>query len=216
MPDGHAHRLGGHVADHRLTARIGARRPHRVGHEDEGRHAVMDVAADRHHAGLVERDAPGLVPGEKLQFEALGRREGIDMVLERIEVREGDRRVHRHDRDERMKLRVLLLDLIFALRVRRRRLPVLGIERHDHVGHGLSVAAGDPHGDHARLRGRRDQHGCRKNEGEAAHGPAIATESKGGVISPAYQRTRRLICSWVLDWSGPRPARCCASLLLST
>ena len=65
----------------------------------------MDIAADGDDARLVERDAAHLVAGEQLQFEALGRRERIDVVLERIEIGKGDRRIHRHDQDVAARMR---------------------------------------------------------------------------------------------------------------
>ena len=81
--------------------------------------------------GLVEMDRARLVLGEQLQLEPLRRREGIDVVLGRIEVREGDVRADRNDRQERMELQVLLRDDVAAAARAGRARRAGGIERDD-------------------------------------------------------------------------------------
>ena len=110
MPDGDPARRVRGIGEGHEPLRIGARGPGAVGHDDERAHLIVDVAAERDHARLVEMDRARLVLGEQLQLELLGRREGIDVVLGRIEVREGHVRADGNDGQERMKLQVLLRD----------------------------------------------------------------------------------------------------------
>src|ERR1700742_1367360 len=97
MPQNEAPGGGGSVAERCNSLRVGASRPGAVGNEDEGAHLVMDVAAKSNHSGLVEMDGARLVLGEEFELEPFGAREGIDVVLGRIEVREGYVRAHRND-----------------------------------------------------------------------------------------------------------------------
>ena len=59
-----------------------------VDHLDERLHRVVDVAAERDGARLVEGDRALFALAEQLQFELLRRRERINVVAERIEVGE--------------------------------------------------------------------------------------------------------------------------------
>ena len=96
--------------------------------------------------GLVEMDRPRLVLGEQLQLELFRRREGIDVVLGRIEVREGNVRADRNDGQERMELEVLLRDHEAAAGARGPRRGAGGIERDDGVAHRMSRRVDHAHG----------------------------------------------------------------------
>ena len=68
----------------------------------------MNVAAKRYDARLIEPHRARLVAGEQLQLKPFRGREGIDVMLGRIEVREGHVRTRRNDAQERLELEVSL------------------------------------------------------------------------------------------------------------
>jgi len=108
MPDRQARRRVRGVTERHETLGIGASRPGAVRDDDEGTHLVVDVASEGDDPGLVEMDRPRLVLREQLQLELFRRRERVNMVLGRIEVRKGDVGADGQNRQERMKLQVLL------------------------------------------------------------------------------------------------------------
>jgi len=108
MPNSHPPRRVGRIAKGGDSLGIRTGRPGTVGHHDEGAHRVVDIAAQGDDAGPVETNGARLIPGEELQLKPFCGREGIDVVLGRIEVREGHIRADRNDRQERMELQVLL------------------------------------------------------------------------------------------------------------
>ena len=110
MPDGQSAGCIGGVGESGDSLSIGARGPRAVGDDDERAHLVVDVAAERHHARLFEMNRSRLIPGEQLQLEPLRRREGIYVVLGRIEVRERHVRADGDNGQERMKLDIFLRD----------------------------------------------------------------------------------------------------------
>ncbi|NJK44189.1 MAG: aldo/keto reductase, partial [Pleurocapsa sp. SU_196_0] len=68
-----------------------------LGHEHVALHPVVDVAAQRHHPGLVEHDRVRRHALVERDLEGPGGREGIDVVAELIEVWEGDLGADRRD-----------------------------------------------------------------------------------------------------------------------
>src|SRR5690606_10520778 len=64
--------------------------PGMVGDVDVTHHPVMDVAAEHHHTGLVEQHRGAGSVLVQAQFEALGRREGVDVVADVVAIGEAD------------------------------------------------------------------------------------------------------------------------------
>lgn len=79
-------------------------------HKNISKHVVVDVAAQRDRARFVERHGLSLAAAIELQLECLGRGERIDVVPERIVVREIDRRANFDRRDVWHELLIDLID----------------------------------------------------------------------------------------------------------
>jgi hypothetical protein len=92
---------------------------------------------------LVEPHRSVLLAGKELQLEALGRREGINVVAEGVVIGKGDGRPDRNDEHERMELGVLLSDLVDAGRRSQRRGPPARIEADHGVGDRRAVGLAD-------------------------------------------------------------------------
>src|SRR5687768_8951893 len=108
MPYREPPRCVGRICESDSAVRAGLRSPFAVGHIEECGHAIVNVAAKRDHARLVEDYAARLILCEKLEFKALRRGEGINVVPGRIEVGERHFCTDRYDGYEGSKCHVLL------------------------------------------------------------------------------------------------------------
>src|SRR4029079_391093 len=217
MPGGQpARRIRG-IAEGRHALRIRARRPHAVGDDNERAHLVVDVAPERDHAGLVEMHRARLVLREQLQLEPLGGREGIDVMLGRIEVGKGDVRAHRHDRQEGVELDVLLRNDIAPARPwRAGRIPCR-VERDDGVADRMARGIDDAH----RKRGCGGPRGPgkpRRERYKSTHHnhPITRARVNSPVCERGYQRIRSSAWPWVWRWRGARPCSSSEPLRLET
>src|SRR5580692_1834958 len=98
MPHADAAGPGRYATDDRFAGGVGLGREGRVDHDDVGDHVVVDVAAEVHHARLVEVNHARFVMAEQLQLEGLSGRERIDVVAYDIEI--GKRHVRPHGDDQ--------------------------------------------------------------------------------------------------------------------
>src|ERR1043165_1021206 len=108
----------------------------RVDDDDERTHLVMDVAAERHDAGFVEEHGIRRAAFVQRELEGLGGGEGVDVVLDVVEVGEADGRARLDGEDVRDEGAVLLLHDGGA--ARRRHGPPLGDGIDDGVVHAAA------------------------------------------------------------------------------
>ncbi len=132
MPHGEHPGAGRDIVQGDLAVAVGLGRIGRVHHVDEGAHIVVDVAAYSDDARLVELDRARLLAAIQLQFEALGRREGIDVVAHLVVVGKGHVRTDRNHQHEGVKLDIVLVHHIGTGRSRRG-----GARRRPEGDHGI-------------------------------------------------------------------------------
>src|SRR6476646_5126311 len=84
------------------AASVGAREhgPRTLGHEGIGDHVVVNVATERGHAGVVERDGGRFFAPREGNLELLDGRKGINLMRRLIVVGKDDMSAFRHNRDE--------------------------------------------------------------------------------------------------------------------
>ena len=107
MPNRDGDRSRGKAAEQNMASGIGSLCPRSIDDRKIGDHSIMDVASERHNAGLVEQNRLILLPARQFELKPFGGGEGIDVMPNPIMVHEGHACADGYRGNERVELYIL-------------------------------------------------------------------------------------------------------------